>query len=46
MTINIGDRFENELCDLKYRDGCGAGLKCTEVNDGCKNDVGRCKKGI
>jgi hypothetical protein len=30
---------------LKH-DECDAGLKCTDVKDGCKNDIGRCKKGI
>ena len=43
--MNLEHRFENELCDLK-NDECNAGLKCTDVKDGCKNDVGRCKKGI
>ena len=43
--MNLGPRFENELCRLK-RDECDVGLKCTDVNDGCKNGVGRCKKGI
>ena len=38
-------KFENENCNLK-NDNCDAGLKCNDVNDGCENDVGRCKKGI
>ena len=41
----VGDKGkeENELCDLT-RDNCNDGLECVDQNDGCDNDVGRCKK--
>ena len=45
LTFNLGPRFENELCYVK-NDECQAGLKCKDVNDGCENSVGRCRKGI
>jgi len=38
-----GPKFENKICNLQI-DNCGDGLKCKDINDGCKNDVGRCVK--